>query len=110
MGTEAQQKLEALTFWGKHSLNATRDAFKVNRSTPYRWRKTCNTIGLGALHDAATPRTPAGGANGRRHCALRYAGCVSRYPTWAARKCGCCWRCGANNVASAAPVCARPDG
>ena len=30
MGTNAQQKLDALTFWDNHGLNATRDAVKVS--------------------------------------------------------------------------------
>ena len=33
MGTNAQQKLDALTFGNNHGLNATRDAVKVSRST-----------------------------------------------------------------------------
>ena len=40
MGTHTQQKLEAPAFRNKHDLNATRDAFKVSRTTLYRWRKT----------------------------------------------------------------------
>ena len=45
MGTQAQQKLDALTFWNKHGLNATQDAFKVSRSTLYRWRKAHREAG-----------------------------------------------------------------
>ena len=33
MGTNAQQKLDALAFGNNHGLNATRDAVKVSRST-----------------------------------------------------------------------------
>ena len=33
MSTNAQQKLDAPTFWNNHGLNATRDGFKVSRST-----------------------------------------------------------------------------
>ena len=51
MGTQAQQKLDALTFWNNHRLNATRDAFKVSRSTLYRWRKSRREGGMSSLHD-----------------------------------------------------------
>ncbi len=44
MGTNAQQKPDALTFWNNHGLNATRDAFKVGRSTLYRWRNWPPTL------------------------------------------------------------------
>ena len=40
MSTNAQQKLDTLGFWNKHGLDATRDAYKVIRSTLYRWRKS----------------------------------------------------------------------
>ncbi len=46
MGTNYQQKPEALTFRNNHGLNATRDAFKVSRSTLYRWRKLRREGGL----------------------------------------------------------------
>ena len=36
MSTTAQKKLEALEFWRKHGLDATRDAFAVSRSNPVR--------------------------------------------------------------------------
>ena len=51
MGTNAQQKPDALTFWNNHGLDATRDAFKVGRSTLYRWRKAHHESGLSRLHD-----------------------------------------------------------
>ena len=51
MKTEAKQKLDALTFWEKHKLKATMDAFKVSRSTLYDWKKNYKSGGLSALHD-----------------------------------------------------------
>ena len=33
MGTATQQKHDALVFWDKYGLNATRDAFKISRTT-----------------------------------------------------------------------------
>ncbi len=51
MNTTAQQKHDALLFWEKHGLDATLDAFKVGRSTLYRWRRRYCRTGLSALHD-----------------------------------------------------------
>ena len=51
MGAQAQQKLDAPTFWNNHGLNATRDAFKVSRSTLCRWRKSRREGGMSGLHD-----------------------------------------------------------
>ena len=59
MSTTAQQKLEALTFWRKHGLDATRDAFSVSRSTLYAWRAKHRAGGLPALQDRSrAPRRP----------------------------------------------------
>ncbi len=44
MGTNAQQKPDARTFWNNHGLNATSDAYKVSRSTLYRWRNWPPTL------------------------------------------------------------------
>ena len=61
MGTHAQQKLEAPTFWNKHGLNATRDAFKINRTTLYFWRKahapTTPVVSFGHCGARATTHT-----------------------------------------------------
>lgn len=51
MSTNAQQELDALGFWNKHGLNATSDAYKVSRSTLYRWRKSHCEGGISGLHD-----------------------------------------------------------
>ena len=59
MGTTAEKKLEALEFWNKYGLNATRDAFAVSRSTLYAWRAKHRSGGLSALHDhSRAPRAP----------------------------------------------------
>ena len=61
MSTTAQQKPEALAFWRKHGLDATRDAFSVSRSALRAWR---------AKHRAGGPpgcRTAAGRAGGLNH-------------------------------------------
>lgn len=59
MGTTAEKKLEALEFWNKYGLNATRDAFAVSRSTLYAWRAKHRSGGLSALHDRSrAPRAP----------------------------------------------------
>lgn len=39
---EAQRKAKILTFWGKHGLKATTDAYGVKRSTLYLWQKKLN--------------------------------------------------------------------
>ena len=66
MSTTAQQKLEALAFWRKHGLDATRDAFSVSRSTLYAWCAKHRAGGLPALQDRSRvprrPRRPASGA------------------------------------------------
>ena len=54
MGTKAQQKLDALSFWDKHGIIATQDAFKVSRTTLYRWRKLHAQRGMVALRNAST--------------------------------------------------------
>ena len=59
MGTTAEKKLEALEFWNKYGLSATRDAFAVSRSTLYAWRAKHRSGGLSALHDRSrAPRAP----------------------------------------------------
>lgn len=59
MSTTAQKKLEALEFWRKHGLDATRDAFAVSRSTLYAWRAKHRAGGLPALQDRSrAPRRP----------------------------------------------------
>ena len=56
MTTETQVKLDALLFWDKHGLKATMDAYKVSRSTLYRWRKLYLEKGLKGLIDKS--KTP----------------------------------------------------
>lgn len=59
MGTTAEKKHEALEFWNKYGLDATRDAFGVSRSTLYAWRAKHRSGGLSALHDRSrAPRAP----------------------------------------------------
>lgn len=36
---EAQRRAQILTFWQKHGLPATRDAFRVSRSTLFAWQR-----------------------------------------------------------------------
>ncbi|MGC9128974.1 MAG: helix-turn-helix domain-containing protein, partial [Acidithiobacillus sp.] len=42
---EAQERLKILTFFDKHGLAATVDAFGVSRRTLYRWKKALRESG-----------------------------------------------------------------
>jgi len=39
---EVERRVRVLTFWQKHGIAATRDAFGVSRATLYRWQKELN--------------------------------------------------------------------
>ena len=39
---EAQQRAKILTFWKKHGLSATKEAFEVSRATLFRWKASLN--------------------------------------------------------------------
>ena len=59
MGTTVEKKLEALEFWNKYGLNATREVFAVSRSTLYAWRAKHRPGGRSALRDRSrAPRAP----------------------------------------------------
>ncbi len=53
---EAQERVRILTFWEKHGDAATKEAFKVSRSTLYRWREAFEKGGrkLEALNPGST--------------------------------------------------------
>ena len=53
MATDDTQKLNALEFWDKYGLIATKDFHEVSRSTLYRWRKRRDEFGVSALQDAS---------------------------------------------------------
>ena len=42
---DAQRRLTILGFWGRHGLEATRDAFGVSRRTLFRWNKALREAG-----------------------------------------------------------------
>lgn len=51
MSHTAREKRDALIFWEKHGLNATRDYTGVSRSTLYAWRASLRGSGLSGLID-----------------------------------------------------------
>ena len=57
---EAQRKAKILTFWQKHGLQATLDAYEVKRSTIYLWKQTLEESGgkIESLNDKSRkPKT-----------------------------------------------------
>lgn len=52
---EAQRRAKIITFWKKHGLEATKDAFGVSRSTLFEWQRRLH-IGKGRL-SALEPRS-----------------------------------------------------
>lgn len=54
--TSAKQRARILTFWGKHGLTATREAFSVSRSTLYAWQHQLKAGGgkLEAINPGST--------------------------------------------------------
>ncbi|MGY0400321.1 MAG: helix-turn-helix domain-containing protein [Ostreibacterium sp.] len=54
----AQHRLKMLTFWDKHGLQATIDAFDISRRSLYDYRKRLKANGLSGLNSQSTrPKT-----------------------------------------------------
>src|SRR3989338_4364745 len=53
---QAEERVRILTFWRKHGLAATKEAFKVSRATLFRWQKMLDKSGgkLSALVPKST--------------------------------------------------------
>ena len=54
MTKPAKTKLDILTFFNKHGLSATKDAYSISRSSLYRWKLLYHNYGINGLEEKRT--------------------------------------------------------
>ena len=54
MTKPAKTKLDILTFFNKHGLSATKDAYSISRSSLYRWKLLYRNYGINGLEEKRT--------------------------------------------------------
>ena len=54
MTKPAKTKLDILTFFNKHGLSATKDAYSISRSSLYRWKQLYRNYGINGLEEKRT--------------------------------------------------------
>ena len=89
---DCHKRLKILSFFDKHGLAATQDAFGVSRRTLYRWKAALKAAGGDA--SALTPRSCA---PKRKRRPMTFTRCAWYHADWmpgdASNRCGECGKC-----------------
>ncbi len=108
MTDEANRRINILSFWEKHGLQATLDAFSTKRRTLFLWKATLKKAqgDVEALNPRSKrPRTRNAAGSGPLSYSPRSSACDKTTPTWGKKKSFICSSPGACRRGSPAAGC-----